>query len=254
MQRAKAVIASASDFGAYQGCKTADSRDALTGGSIQTRLARLLQYLFETPSLSIIGLYLSVALTAENQGAIQMTEDFQDISKYYAASIAGNVLTVGKIIFNEGVYSFAPDSALDRYDLVDPGTDTPREVSLVGEIHPRNALENLIEIEVNSCLYLNEDAASGEIEVRSIHKGIGSSIHIREECPLIQWDEEYRQQNYFHVVDVQHVFTEDRQKAEFTMMLVESLREYELFPPLLNMDVTGVNDRDDYLHNPHLRG
>lgn len=183
-----------------------------------------------------------------------MIEVFQDISRYYAANIVDNVLTVGKIISADGVYSFAPDNALSPHNLVDQNTDTPRAVHLIGEIHPRLALQNLLDIEIASCLYLNENDESGEIEVRSIHKGIGSSIHIREECPLIQWDEEYQDRNYFDVIDVQQVFTENRVKDSFIAMLAENLHESELFPPLLNLNVSGIHDAEDYLHNPRLRG
>ncbi len=183
-----------------------------------------------------------------------MIEDFQDISKYYAANIVENVLTVGKIIFKDGVYSFAPDNALSTYNLADQSTNTPRKVHLIGEIHPRNALQKQLEVEIVSCLYLNENHESGETEVRSIHKGIGSSIHIREECPLIQWNEKYEDDHYFDVIDVQHVFTEDRLKKSFIEMLAVSLHESELFPPLLNLNVSGTRDTDELLHNPRLRG
>ena len=183
-----------------------------------------------------------------------MTEDFQDISKYYAANIVENVLTVGKIIFKDGAYSFAPDNALSTYNLVDQSTDTPRMVHLIGEIHPRNALQLQHEVEITSCLYLNENHESGEIEVRSIHKGIGSSIHIREECPLIQWNKNYGGHRYFDVIDVQHVFTEGRLKNNFIAMLAESLHASELFPPLLHLNVSETYDTEEQLHNPRLRG
>lgn len=183
-----------------------------------------------------------------------MTEDFQDISKYYAANIVENVLTVGKIILKDGAYSFAPDNALSTYNLVEQSTDIPRMVPLIGEIHPRNALQMQLEVEIISCLYLNENHESGEIEVRSIHKGIGSSIHIKEECPLIQWNENYEDHHYFDVIDVQHVFTEGRLKNSFIAMLAESLSEFELFPPLLNLNVSGAYDTEQELHNPRLRG
>jgi hypothetical protein len=183
-----------------------------------------------------------------------MIEVFQDISRYHAANIVENVLTVGKIIFKDGGYSFAPDNALSPYDLLDQNTDTPRIVPLIGEIHPRLALQNLIEIEITSCLYLNENDESGEIEVRSIHKGIGSSIHIKEEYPLIQWNEKYEDRNYFDVIDIQHMFTESQAKNSFIAMLAENLHESELFPPLLNLNVSGTYETEDYLHNPRLRG
>ena len=183
-----------------------------------------------------------------------MIEDFQDISKYYAANIVENVLTVGKIILKDGAYSFTPDNTLSTYNLVDQSTNTPRTVPSIGEIHPRNTLQEQLEVEIVSCLYLNKNHESGEIEIRSIHKGIGSSIHIREECPLIRWNEKYEDERCFDVIDVQQVFTEDRLKNSFTEMLAESLHESELFPPLLNLDVSDTYDTDDLLHNPRLRG
>ncbi len=183
-----------------------------------------------------------------------MADDFQGILKYYAANIVKNVLTVGKIIFKDGVYNFVPDSALSAYNLVDQSSNTPRTVPLIGEIHPRSALENQFEVEVNSCLYLNENHESDEIEVRSIHKGIGSSIHIREECPLIRWNEKYEDYHYFDVIDVQHVFADGQLKNSFVSMLAESLHEFELFPPLLNLDVSEPCDTEDLLHNPRMRG
>ena len=183
-----------------------------------------------------------------------MIEEFQDISKYYAANIVENVLTVGKIIFKDGVYSFAPDNALSTYNLVDQNIKTPRKVRVIGEIHPRNTLQEQLEVEIVSCLYLIENHESGEIEIRSIHKGIGSSIHIREECPLIRWNEKYDDDRYFDVIDVQQVFTEDRLKNSFIEMLAESLHESELFPPLLNLNVSDTYDTDELLHNPRLRG
>jgi hypothetical protein len=203
---------------------------------------------------SNIELYLPKAITAENLDAISMIGDFEDISKYYAANIVENVLTVGKIIFKDGGYSFAPDNALSPYSLVGQSTDTTRMVHLIGEIHPRSALQKLLEVEIISCLYLNENHESGGIEARSIHKGIGSSIHIREECPLIRWNEKYEAHHYFDVVDVQHVFTEGRLKNSFIAMLAESLCESEMFLPLLHLNVSGTYDTEEQLHNPRLRG
>jgi len=75
-------------------------------------------------------------ITAEKLEAISMIEVFQDISKYYAANIDENVLTVGKIIFEDEVYSFTSDKALSPYNLVGQCTDTTRMVHLIGEIHP----------------------------------------------------------------------------------------------------------------------
>jgi hypothetical protein len=209
---------------------------------------------FESHFLSIIGLYLPVEITAENLDTISMTEMFQDISKYYAANIDENVLVVGKIIFKDGVYSFAPDNALNPYILVDRSTDTTRMAHVIGEIHPCIALQKLFEEEISSCLYLNENYESGETEVRSIHKGICTSIYVKKECPLIQWNENYQDHRYFDVIDVQCVFTEDRIKNSFITMLAESLREYELFPPLVNLDVSGIYDAEEHLHGPRVRG
>ena len=183
-----------------------------------------------------------------------MIDVFQDISKYYAANIYENVLTVGKIIFNDGVYSFAPDKAQGLYDLVGQSTDTTRMVHLIGEIHPRMALKKILEVEVTSCLYLNENYESGEIEVRSIHKGIGRSIYIRGECPLIRWNAKYKEHLYFDVIDVQHMFTEVRLKNRFIAMLAEGLHESEMFSPLLNLNASEFYDTEEQLHNPRLRG
>jgi hypothetical protein len=38
-----------------------------------------------------------------------MESIFHDIYKYYAANIVGNVLTIGKIVYQDGIYSFARD-------------------------------------------------------------------------------------------------------------------------------------------------
>jgi hypothetical protein len=209
---------------------------------------------FEPHFLSIIGLYLPVAITAGNLDTISMTEMFQDISKYYAANIVENVLTIGKIVFKDGVYSFVQDNTQGPINLDNASTDTTHLVHLIGEIHPCNALQKLFEEEISSCLYLNENYESGEIEVRSIHKGICTSIYVKKECPLIQWNENYQDHRYFDVMDVQCVFTEDRIKSSFIAMLAESLREYELFPPLVNLDVSGLYDPEEHLHDPRMRG
>ena len=79
--------------------------------------------------------------------------------------------------------------------------DSGRMVHLIGEIHPRMALKKILEVEVTSCLYLNENYESGEIEVRSIHKGIGRSIYIRGECPLITWNAKYKDHLCFDVTN-----------------------------------------------------
>ena len=183
-----------------------------------------------------------------------MIEVYQDISKYYAANINESVLTVGKIIFEDEVYSFTSDKALSPYNLVGQCTDTTRMVHLIGEIHPRMALKKILEVEVASCLYLNENYESGEIEVRSIHKGIGRSIYIRGEFPLITWNAKYKDHLWFDVIDVQHMFTEGRLKNRFIAMLAESLHESELFSPLLNLNASEFYDTTEILHNPRVRG
>lgn len=164
-----------------------------------------------------------------------MEHIFHDISKYYAANIMGNVLTIGKIIYNEGMYSFARDDIQGPFNLVEPEADVTRMVHVIGEIHPRAAIEKIFPVEVNSCLYLNENEETGEIEVRSIHKGMGTAIYSKQECPLILWNPNYEEHQYFDVMDIQNVFSEERLKNSFSAILAESLREYELFPPLIQM-------------------
>jgi len=164
-----------------------------------------------------------------------MENTFQDISKYYAANIVGNVLIIGKIVYQDGMYSFARDDVQGPFNLVDPDADVTRMVHVIGEIHPRQAIEKIFAIEVNSCLYLNENDDSGEIEVRSIHKGMGTAIYSKQECPLILWNPKYEEHQYFDVIDIQNVFSEPGLKNSFTAILAESLREFELFPPLFHM-------------------
>lgn len=164
-----------------------------------------------------------------------MEHIFNDLSKYYAANIMANVLTIGKIIYQDGIYSFARDDVQGPFNLLELDADVTRVVHVIGEIHPRSAIEKILEVEVNSCLYLNENESSGEIEVRSIHKGIGTSIYSKQECPLILWNPKYEEHRYFDVIDIQGVFTEERLKDSFTEILTESLRDDELFPPLVQM-------------------
>ena len=164
-----------------------------------------------------------------------MENIFHDISKYYAANIVGNVLTIGKIVYQDGLYSFARDDIQGPFNLVDPEADVTRMVHVIGEIHPRSAIEKIFTVEVNSCLYLNENNETGEIEVRSIHKGMGTAIYSKQECPLIMWNPKYEEHRYFDVIDIQGVFGEPRLKNSFTAILAESLREFELFPPLFHM-------------------
>jgi hypothetical protein len=161
-----------------------------------------------------------------------MENIFHDISKYYAANIVGNVLIIGKIIYQDGMYRFARDDVQGPFNLVDPEADVTRMVHVIGEIHPRQAVERIFPVEVNSCLYLNEN---DEIEVRSIHKGMGTAIYSKQECPLILWNPKYEEHQYFDVIDIQGVFKESRLKDSFSAVLAESLREFELFPPLIHM-------------------
>ncbi|MFZ9038031.1 MAG: hypothetical protein ACO3DT_08185, partial [Gammaproteobacteria bacterium] len=164
-----------------------------------------------------------------------MENIFHDISKYYAANIVGNVLIIGKIIYQDGMYRFARDDVQGPFNLVDPEADVTRMVHVIGEIHPRQAVERIFPVEVNSCLYLNENDETGEIEVRSIHKGMGTAIYSKQECPLILWNPKYEEHQYFDVIDIQGVFKESRLKDSFSAVLAESLREFELFPPLIHM-------------------
>ncbi len=164
-----------------------------------------------------------------------MTTIFHDISKYYAAHISDNLLTVGKIVYHEDRYIFARDNVQGPFNLVaDPDEDITRMVHVIGEIHPRNALESITDVDVDSCLFLAENLQFNEIEVRTIHKGMGTSIYSKQECPLILWNSNYVDDDYFDVIDIQQVFTDTRLKKSFVGIISESLRELELFPPLIN--------------------
>ena len=114
---------------------------------------------------------------------IRMQDIFHDISKYYAANIVGNVLTIGRIFFQDGGYHFARDDVQGPFNLVDPEADddVTRMVHVIAEIHPLSVIEKIIDVDVVSCLYLNENEDSGEIEVRSIHKGMGTAIHSKKQ-------------------------------------------------------------------------
>lgn len=158
---------------------------------------------------------------------------FVDISKYYAARIVDNVLTVGKIVYRAGEYRFARDDVAGPFELIESESDITRIVHVIGEIHPRSAIVKMFEIDVSSCLYLNENDKTGDIEVRSIHKGMGTAIYTRLQCPLLLWNPSYEEHRYFDVIDIQNVFADSGQKAVFVSVLAESLREYELFPPLV---------------------
>jgi hypothetical protein len=164
-----------------------------------------------------------------------MATIFHDISKYYAAHISDNLLTVGKIIYHENRYIFARDDVQGPFNLVaDLEEDVTRMVHVIGEIHPRDALDNITNVDVKSCLLLAENVQFGEIEVWSIHKGMGTSIYSKQECPLILWNPNYLDDNYFDVIDIQQVFTDMRLKKSFVGIISESLRELELYPPLIN--------------------
>jgi hypothetical protein len=164
-----------------------------------------------------------------------MEDIFQDITKYYAANIVDNLLTIGKIVYGQNGYSFIRDDIQGPFILVDPDADTTRLIHVIGEIHPLSALEKIMTVEVTSCLYLNENEKIGEIEVRSIHKGMGTAIYSKQECPLILWNPNYAEHRYFDVMDVQNVFPNSGMKNSFIGILAESLREFELFPPLLHL-------------------
>ncbi|MCP4431140.1 MAG: hypothetical protein GY806_09200 [Gammaproteobacteria bacterium] len=165
-----------------------------------------------------------------------MEQLFHDISKYYAANIYDNMLSIGKIVLQGDIYAFARDDIQGPYNLIsNPEVDVNRMVKIIGEIHPRSALQGIIGGDVSSCLYLNENTESGEIEVRSIHKGMGTSIYSKLECPLILWNPNYREHGYFDIIDIQNVFDDERLKNSFISIISESLRELELFPPLIHL-------------------
>lgn len=165
-----------------------------------------------------------------------MDDIFHDISKYYAANIYDNMLVVGRIIFKDGAYTFARDDVQGPFNLVaDPEADITRMVHVIGEIHPLKALEGILKSNVSSCLYLNENPDTMEIEVRSIHKGMGTSIYSKQETPLILWNPLYEDHQYFDVINIQNVFDDERLRGSFTSIISESLRELELFPPLIHI-------------------
>jgi hypothetical protein len=164
-----------------------------------------------------------------------MAAIFHDISKYYAANISANILTVGRIVYHEDRYIFARDDVQGPFNLIaDVEEDITRMIQVIGEIHPRDALDKITQVDVSSCLYLCENDHFNEIEVRSIHKGMGTSIYSKQECPLIMWNPNYAADNYFDVIDIQQVFGDVRLKNSFVAIIAESLRELELFPPLIN--------------------
>jgi hypothetical protein len=164
-----------------------------------------------------------------------MEDIFQDITKYYAGNIVDNLLTIGKIVYHQNGYSYSRDDIKGPFNLVDPDADMTRMIHVIGEIHPLSALEKIMKVEVSSCLYLNENEKIDEIEVRSIHKGMGTAIYSKQECPLILWNPNYAEHRYFDVIDVQNVFPNSGMKNSFISILAESLREFELFPPLLHL-------------------
>ncbi|MCP3689239.1 MAG: hypothetical protein GY784_12580 [Gammaproteobacteria bacterium] len=135
-----------------------------------------------------------------------------------------------------GRYSFARDNVQGPFNLVaNQDVDVASMVHVIGEIHPLSALEDILDVDVSSCLYLNENDKSGEIEVRSIHKGMGTSIYAKQECPLIMWNPNYETHKCFDVIDIQDVFNDARLKNSFVAVISESLRELELFPPLMHL-------------------
>lgn len=161
---------------------------------------------------------------------------FHDISKYYAASIYDNLLNIGKIILRDDSYMFARDDVHGPYNLVaDADEDVTTLINVIGEIHPRTALQGILDVKLQSCLYLNENSSTNEIEVRSIHKGMGTSIYAKQECPLILWNVNYESDQYFDVIDIQSVFSQTRLKESFLSIISESLRELEPFPPLMHI-------------------
>jgi len=160
---------------------------------------------------------------------------FVDISKYYAARIVDNVLTIGKIFYRGSDYQFAREDVAGPFELVEKQSDVTRIIHVIGEIHPCSAVEKYFKVNVRSCLYLNENEKSGEIEVRSIHKGMGTAIYMARQCPLLLWNPHYAEHLYFDVIDIQNVFPDAGQRSAFVLMLSESLREFELFPPLFKM-------------------
>jgi hypothetical protein len=130
-----------------------------------------------------------------------MEDIFTDISKYYAGQIVANMLTLGRIVYQDGEYQFTREDVRGPFELVEADSDITRIIHVIGEVHPRNAVERILEIEIASCLYLNENDESGEIEVRSIHKGMGTAIYSKQECPLILWNRNYQDHMYFDVID-----------------------------------------------------
>ena len=132
-----------------------------------------------------------------------MEDIFIDISKYYAAQIVANVLTIGRIVYQDDAYQFTRDDVRGPFELVESDDDVTRIIHV--------------------------------IEVRSIHKGMGTAIYSRRACPLILWNRNYQDHMYFDVIDIKNVFSERAERAEFASVLAESLRDDELFPPLVRM-------------------
>lgn len=165
-----------------------------------------------------------------------MEEDFPDISKYYAANLSQNILTIGKIVFFEDRYIFARDDVQGPFNLIaDAYQDVTRMVLMIGEIHPIKALARIMDVKVKSCLYLREDSITSEIEVRSIHNGMGTAIYSKQECPLILWNPKYTDDNYFDVIDIQQVFPDAGLKNSFVSVISESLRGLKFYPPLMHI-------------------
>jgi hypothetical protein len=165
-----------------------------------------------------------------------MEEDFPDIAKYYAANLSENLLTIGKIGFHEDRYQFSRDGVHGPFNLVvDPDEDVTRMVQMIGEIHPTHALDSVMERKINSCLYLCEDPFTGEMEVRSIHHGMGTAIFSKQQCPLVLWNPKYDDDNYFDVIDISQVFSDVRLKNSFVALISEDMRQLEYYEPLMHL-------------------
>ena len=161
---------------------------------------------------------------------------FHDISKYYAANIYDNLLVIGHITYRDDRYIFVKSESHQPISLaVDPDADITRLIHIIGEIHPRSSLEDLLAEDISSCLLLIDNDETGEIEVRSIHKGMGAFIFTGQLCPLVLWNPYYEEHGYFDVVDIQNIFAETRLKTSFIAVISESLRNLELFPPLIHL-------------------
>ena len=71
-----------------------------------------------------------------------MENVFHDISKYYAANIVGNVLIIGKIVYQDEMYSFARDDVQGPFNLVDPDADVTRMVHVICLLYTSDAADD----------------------------------------------------------------------------------------------------------------